>query len=370
MRGTHVLSLEEIKAAAVPPPSVRDFFRLNREIAKKNAESEEARERRIAQLVEAALPHDAAPPDTHVLSLEEIKAIHDPLTAAIAETIVAAVPPPSVRDFDGGKVMDEALAEEDRHRAFDEEDRRNARVVSLKGLLVDAAGWNVDRDADVLTIRRLLDDEGCDLEADILPTVARTVPELPRPLKSWGAQWLIRDILTARDRRLFPTLALRRPLADEDSAGQEDSPGEDSPVSSPEEAVLDILVGVAHQPFRPASELKPLPGAGRLMQHESVVAREEAPPPARRLSAMDWDEFVAGHRAGLIEWNTALLSPGRGGQGSARRRRESRSAAEPHRRGAREYPRRFSRAVSAARGTRGCIPSDFCTCAAGQRCAW
>jgi hypothetical protein len=37
---------------------------------------------------------------------------------------------------------------------------------------------------------------------------------------------------------------------------------------------------------------------------------------------MDWDEFVAGHRAGLIEWNTARLSPGRGGQGSARRRRE------------------------------------------------
>jgi hypothetical protein len=36
----------------------------------------------------------------------------------------------------------------------------------------------------------------------------------------------------------------------------------------------------------------------------------------------DWDEFVAGHRAGLIEWNTARLSPGRGGQGSARRRRE------------------------------------------------
>jgi hypothetical protein len=33
----------------------------------------------------------------------------------------------------------------------------------------------------------------------------------------------VREILTARDRRRFPTLALRRPLADEDSAaGQED----------------------------------------------------------------------------------------------------------------------------------------------------
>ena len=34
-------------------------------------------------------------------------------------------------------------------------------------------------------------DQGCDLEADILPTVARTVPELPRPLRNWGAQWLV-----------------------------------------------------------------------------------------------------------------------------------------------------------------------------------
>jgi hypothetical protein len=58
-----------------------------------------------------------------------------------------------------------------------------ARVLSLKEVLVHAAGGNVDREADVLTIRRLLE-EGCDLEADILPTVARTVPELPRPLKT------------------------------------------------------------------------------------------------------------------------------------------------------------------------------------------
>jgi len=40
----------------------------------------------------------------------------------------------------------------------------------------------------------------------------------------------------------------------------------------------------------------------------SNVMTVEVPPPARRLSAMDWDEFVAGHRAGLIEWNTARLS--------------------------------------------------------------
>jgi hypothetical protein len=30
-------------------------------------------------------------------------------------------------------------------------------------------------------------EQACDLEADVVPTVARTVPELPRPLKRWGA---------------------------------------------------------------------------------------------------------------------------------------------------------------------------------------
>jgi hypothetical protein len=34
-------------------------------------------------------------------------------------------------------------------------------------------------------------DQGCDLEADILPIVAREVPELPRPLRNWGAPWLV-----------------------------------------------------------------------------------------------------------------------------------------------------------------------------------
>jgi hypothetical protein len=116
-----------------------------------------------------------------------------------------------------------------------------------------------DPDADVYPIQALLD-QGCDLEADILPIVAREVPDLPRPLKNWGAPWLLREILAAREQRL---------------AGH--------PV--------------------------------------------EAPPPARRTPAIEWDEFVAGHRAGLIEWNTARLSSGRGGQGSARRRRRRCGAA-------------------------------------------
>ena len=149
-----------------------------------------------------------------------------------------------------------------------------------------------------IPIRALLA-QGCDLEADVLPTVARTVPELRRPLKNWGAQWLVREILEARDRRLFPTLVIRRPLADEDY---------DASGVSPVEAALNILDGglVA---------LRPAPEMARSDFRRAPAESVEAPPPARRLSAMDWYEFVAGHRAGLIEWNTARLSPGRGGQG-------------------------------------------------------
>jgi hypothetical protein len=171
-----------------------------------------------------------------------------------------------------------------------------ARVLSLKELLIDAAGGNVDREADVLTIRALLD-EGCDLEADILPTVARMMPELPRPLKNWGAQWLVREILEARDQR---------------EAAHE-------PPGNAQSAYNEIMSQtLAEEPERPEPPAYATPELLAAVTFKEV----EAPPPARRLSDLDWDEFVAGHRAGLIEWNTARLSPGRGGQGSARRRRE------------------------------------------------
>jgi hypothetical protein len=58
-------------------------------------------------------------------------------------------------------------------------------------LLIEAANWNVDREADVEPIRHLID-IGCDLEADILPTVRRTVTELARPLRSWAQNGLNR----------------------------------------------------------------------------------------------------------------------------------------------------------------------------------
>jgi hypothetical protein len=59
-------------------------------------------------------------------------------------------------------------------------------IPDLRGRLEEAGQGHFDADADIAPIRALLD-QGCDLEGDILPTVARTVPELPRPLKRWGA---------------------------------------------------------------------------------------------------------------------------------------------------------------------------------------
>jgi hypothetical protein len=59
--------------------------------------------------------------------------------------------------------------------------------------LDEAAKWHIEPELDVEPIRS---------DTDILRTVARTVPELPRPLKSWGAQWLVREIMAAPDQRL------------------------------------------------------------------------------------------------------------------------------------------------------------------------
>jgi hypothetical protein len=79
--------------------------------------------------------------------------------------------------------------------------RRMALGPALRGRLEEAGQGHFDADADIEPIRALLD-QGCDLELDILPVVAREVPELPRPLRNWGAPWLVREILEARDRRL------------------------------------------------------------------------------------------------------------------------------------------------------------------------
>jgi hypothetical protein len=61
---------------------------------------------------------------------------------------------------------------------------------NLRARLIDASNGNIDALADISPILALIE-QGCDLEADILPVIAREVPELPRPLKNWGAPWLV-----------------------------------------------------------------------------------------------------------------------------------------------------------------------------------
>jgi hypothetical protein len=124
----------------------------------------------------------------------------------------------------------------------------------LRGRLGEVAGSHCDTDANLEPIVALIRDQGCDLEADILPVVAREVPQLPRPLKNWGAAWLVRDILAARDQR-----------------------------------VHGVPPSVEH--------------------FDADALRVEASPPVQRTPAIDWDEFVGGYRAGLIQWNTARLGP-------------------------------------------------------------
>jgi hypothetical protein len=82
---------------------------------------------------------------------------------------------------DERKQSEKTLGEERERLADNEREERRAvreacegRVASLKGLLVDAAGWNVDREADVAPIRALIE-QGCDLEADVLPVIALEV---------------------------------------------------------------------------------------------------------------------------------------------------------------------------------------------------
>jgi hypothetical protein len=56
----------------------------------------------------------------------------------------------------------------------------------LQRRLLEAAQGHFDPAADISPIRALIE-QGCDLEADVVPIVARELPELPRPLKNWGA---------------------------------------------------------------------------------------------------------------------------------------------------------------------------------------
>jgi hypothetical protein len=107
--------------------------------------------------------------DTHVLSLEEVKAI------ARDETRDKTPPrrPPS--DERGDETPKGYL-----WAGIDEETGGNG---DLWLRLLEAAEGNFEASSDISPIRALID-QGCDLEADILPIIAREVPELPRPLKT------------------------------------------------------------------------------------------------------------------------------------------------------------------------------------------
>jgi hypothetical protein len=87
-------------------------------------------------------------------------------------------------------------------RAYKERVKQRARhCEEIRHCLYEAAKWHAEPGLSVEPIRRLLD-KNCDFEADILPIVAYAVPELPWPLRSWGAKWLVQEILAARERRL------------------------------------------------------------------------------------------------------------------------------------------------------------------------
>jgi hypothetical protein len=95
------------------------------------------------------------------------------------------------------RVRDETRDETPR----DESPRDETHDETLRGRLFGASQGNADHAADISPIRALIE-QGCDLEADVVPIVARELPELPRPLKNWGAPWLAREILAAREQRL------------------------------------------------------------------------------------------------------------------------------------------------------------------------
>jgi hypothetical protein len=70
----------------------------------------------------------------------------------------------------------------------------------LRGRLDHVALGSFDPDADLAPIVALIQ-QGCDLEADVLPIVAREMPELGRVgrlLRNWGAPWLVRALSTVR----------------------------------------------------------------------------------------------------------------------------------------------------------------------------
>jgi hypothetical protein len=91
---------------------------------------------------------------------------------------------------------------EDTFKRDEKRDLYAESMAHLRGRLEEAAPGKLEQGADLAPIVGLIRDHACDLEADVVPIVARLLPDLPRPLKNWGAPWLVREILAARDQRL------------------------------------------------------------------------------------------------------------------------------------------------------------------------
>jgi hypothetical protein len=191
----------------------------------------------------------------------------------------------------------------------------------LRGRLLEAAQDHIDPAADVAPISGLLD-QGCDLEADVVPIVAREVPELPRPLKNWGAPWLVREILAAREQRLAghrvkdPPPTLRTPAIewDEFVSGYPKPDGhlrEESkaPVNKAEPP-LAIIYGVANPSTELGARLSPAAGATKLrpqcweigaipLEWPDGIERLRVQARPREVPAHLWRQFVADSSAFL-----------------------------------------------------------------------
>jgi hypothetical protein len=180
------------------------------------------------------------------------------MAVAIAETIVAALP--------------------------------QVEPSALHVLLVNAARWNVDSDADVAPIR--------------------------------AHSWLMRQWVGRASTRIGRNGTARprkyKNRAERDRAYKLRRKERDKTreiISTPIEAVhredyhglRARLIDASNGNIDALADISPIRA---LIEQGCDFEADEAPPPARCLSAMDWDEFVAGHRAGLIEWNRTRLSRG------------------------------------------------------------
>jgi hypothetical protein len=71
-----------------------------------------------------------------------------------------------------------------------------------RSLPVDALPGPFDIAAQPRPLGQHIDEHPqCLQRADVVPSVAREVPDLPRPLKNRRAPWLVREILAAREQR-------------------------------------------------------------------------------------------------------------------------------------------------------------------------